>query len=101
PVMFAGLRYSIAAICLLLLAARSSGTRAQIASLSGSQWRSLIVLGIIYYAISQAAQFAALGVLPSVTLSLILNFTPIAVAGIAYATLKERPTRRQIIGIGG
>lgn len=99
PVTFAGLRYMLAFLCLLLIVLRSPAIRAQISGLTRQQWRNLIALGIVYYAIAQGAQFAALMFLPAVMLSLILNFTPIAVAFFGFIALNERPTMQQIVGI--
>jgi drug/metabolite transporter (DMT)-like permease len=100
PVTFAGLRYMLAFLCLFVVVASSGPGRAQVARLSSSDWRGLVLLGVVLYALAQGAQFAALGLLPPTVLSLILNFTPIAVAVFGFAALRERPTLRQIAGIG-
>jgi drug/metabolite transporter (DMT)-like permease len=100
PVTFAGLRYTLAFVCLFVWVAGSSSGRMQVGKLSGRDWRGLIALGVVYYAVAQGAQFAALQVLPSVTLSLIINFTSIAVLGIGIFALGEMPNTRQLAGIG-
>ena len=99
PVTFAGLRYTLAFACLFVWVAGSTGGRIQVSKLSGRDWRGLIALGVIYYAVAQGAQFAALQFLPSVTLSLIINFTSIAVLGIGIFALGEYPSMRQLAGI--
>lgn len=100
PVTFAGLRYTLAFACLFVWVAGSSTGRMQVGKLTRHDWRGLIVLGVIYYAVAQGAQFAALQFLPSVTLSLIINFTSIAVLGIGIFALSEVPNMRQLAGIG-
>lgn len=100
PVTFAGLRYFIAFLCLAVLAARSAQTRAAVSRLTGRQWALLLLLGFTFYTVTQGAQFVALAFLPAVTLSLMLNFTPVVVLGLGAALLGERPTQRQVVGIG-
>lgn len=95
---FAGLRYLIAFLCLLPFAWRW-GHLAQLRSLSMRDWLKLIVLGLLYIAVSQGAQFLGLSYLPAVTVSLLLNFTPAVVALLGILLLSERPTRMQWTGI--
>lgn len=96
---FAGLRYILASAILCLVAAADQPTRAAIRRFSRRDWLHVTVLGIIWYAVAQGAQFAALDLLPPVTLSLILTFTPAIVLVIAALALNERPTLLQIIGV--
>lgn len=100
PVTFAGLRYFIAFLCLAALAARSAQSRAAVKRLTRRQWGLLVVLGFTFYTLTQGTQFVALTSLPAVTLSLLLNFTPVVVLGLGAALLNERPSRRQLMGIG-
>lgn len=100
PVTFAGLRYFIAFLCLAALAARSVQARAAVRHLTQRQWALLLVLGFTFYTVTQGAQFVALISLPAVTLSLMLNFTPVVVLGLGVVMLGERPTQRQAAGIG-
>jgi drug/metabolite transporter (DMT)-like permease len=58
------------------------------------------VLGLLYYAVTQGAQFFGLELLPAATVSLMLNFTPILVALLGFMLREEQPTRRQWIGVG-
>lgn len=95
---FAGLRYSLAFLCLLPLALRPS-TRDTLKRLTGREWAALAVLGVLFYATTQGAQFLALAYLPAITTSLLLNFTTIAVALISALWLAERPGRLQWVGI--
>ena len=82
PLTFAGLRYSLAFLCLLPFALRSAN-RAPLRRLSGRGWMRLAALGLLFYAVTQGTQFLGLAILPSVTVSLLLNFTTAAVALMA------------------
>lgn len=95
---FAGLRYFLAFLCLLPFAWRW-GHLAQLRALSMRDWLKLVVLGLLYIAVSQGAQFLGLSYLPAVTVSLLLNFTPAVVALLGILLLSERPTRMQWAGI--
>jgi len=94
---FAGLRYMLAFCCLLPFAWRQ---RPLLPSLSRADWLRLIGLGILLYTITQGAQFVGLAYLPSVTVSLLLNFTTVVVALLGILFLAERPSWQQWAGIG-
>ena len=96
---FAGLRYMLAVVCLLPFVARPA-SRAALRGLTRPQGTRLVILGVIYIAVAQGAQFLALAYLPAVTVSLLLNFTPVVVAGLGLVVLGERPTARQWGGVG-
>ena len=98
-VTFAGLRYSLAFLCLVPLVMRSDTAQA-IRQLSRAEWRRLVTLGVVMIAVAQGAQYLALDHLPAVTLSLLLNFTTILVALLGIALLGEHPTWLQWGGIG-
>ncbi len=95
---FAGLRYSLAFLCLLPFALNNR-TRLEIHNLTTRDWIKLSLLGIIFYTLTQGAQFLGLSLLPAVTVSLLLNFTPLIVALSGIWLLKEVPTLRQWIGV--
>lgn len=97
--VFAGLRYSLAAVALLIMAAFRPEVAHEVRQLRKSDWPALIVLGLIFYAVTQGAQFLALDYLPAVTLSLMLNFTTVAVALMSSYFLRERPSKQQWVGI--
>lgn len=99
PLTFAGLRYTLASIILLLLLIRSGQIKA-LRKLNRKQWVILVLLGVVYYAITQGTQFLALELLPAITLSLLLNLSAPLVALFSIPLLKEPPTRMQWIGIG-
>jgi drug/metabolite transporter (DMT)-like permease len=95
---FAGLRYTGAFLCLLPF----TFTRTSSASwgrLSPRDWLRLLLLGFLFYTLTQGAQFLALAYLPAVTVSLLLNFTTTTVALMGIALLDERPSRFQWAGV--
>jgi drug/metabolite transporter (DMT)-like permease len=98
PLTFAGLRYSIAFICLLPFVFTQIN-KSVIKNLKKSDWIKLILLGILFYAFTQGTQFIGLSLLPAVTVSLWLNFTPLIVAVMAIFLINEYPTFLQWIGV--
>ncbi len=98
PLTFAGLRYGLAAVVLLVAVGGSPRRRAELRSLDRRTTRSLAVLGLIFYALTQGAQFVAIDNQPAATTSLLLSLTPLVVAFVGYRTLGERASRRQIGG---
>lgn len=98
PLTFAGLRYTIAFICLLPLAFTKKNSEL-IRKLDKRDWKKLILLGFLFYAFTQGAQFLGLSLLPAVTVSLWLNFTPLIVAVMAIFLISEFPTFLQWTGV--
>lgn len=96
PLTFAGLRYSIA---FLVLLPRLWKHKSEVRALSPKKWRQLIVLGLVFYTLTQGGQFATLNHLEAVTFSLLLNFTTLLVAIFGIFALKEAPSRLQWFGI--
>lgn len=96
---FAGLRYTLAFLCLLPFAARS-GQLAPLRRLSAGTWARLLLLGLLFYSVTQGAQFVSLFYLPALTVSLMLSFTTILVALLGIFTLNERPAAGQWAGTG-
>jgi drug/metabolite transporter (DMT)-like permease len=99
PVSFAGLRYAVAALVLLPFgiralsvahAARPIGTRLLV---------RLAAYGLLFIAVAQGAQFAALAVLPATAVNLVLTSIPAAVAILALGGGLERPLVGQLVGI--
>lgn len=95
---FAGLRYTLAFLCLAPLLLRQEGTAA-LRRLTRADWLRLLVLGVVFYAVTQGAQFVALAYAPAVTVTLVLSFTAVAVALLGIVTLAEVPHGRQWLGI--
>jgi len=96
---FAGLRYGLAFL-LLLGWARANGRLGDLRRIERPAWGQLVLLGLLLYAITQGAQFVGLQYLPAVTLSLLLSFSPAAVAILGIVTLGEQLGGRQWAGIG-
>lgn len=96
---FAGLRYTLAFVCLVPVAAlarrRSTGFE-----LSRRTIGRLLMLGLLLYAVTQGAIFVALSYLPAVTVNLLWSFSTVAVALMGIVWLAERPTQFQWIGVG-
>jgi drug/metabolite transporter (DMT)-like permease len=98
PITFAGLRYTIAFICLLPFAFTKSNSTV-IKNLEKKDWFKLVLLGILFYAFTQGTQFIGLSLLPAITVSLWLNFTPLVVAVMAIFLINEYPTKLQWLGV--
>lgn len=96
PLAFTGIRYMLAFLFLLpgLLKRRD-----EVKTLSSFDWRYLIILGLVYYTITQGGQFMALVHLDAITMSLLLSFTGPLVAVLGLIFLKEHVTRLQWIGM--
>ena len=97
PLIFAGLRYFIAFLVLLPLLFKQK-YKEEVKSLDKTKWIKLFLLGIVFIGFTQGMQFLGLSLLPSVTVSLWLNFTPIIVAVMGIFLLKEIPTKKQWVG---
>lgn len=96
PLLFAGLRYGIAALVLVpWLWAR----RKEVRAISSRQWLNVALLGIFFYALTQGGQFLTLNYLDAIPFSLMLNGSSILVALAGIFVLREIPTRFQWIGI--
>jgi len=98
PLVFAGLRYSIAFLCLLPFLFTQKNISV-VKNLEKKDWLNLVLLGILFYAFTQGTQFIGLSLLPAVTVSLWLNFTPLIVAVMAIFLIREIPTSIQIFGV--
>ena len=97
PLPFAGLRYAVAALCLLPFALATAERRNFLATLDRRSWRSLSALGLLYIAVAQGGQFAALALLPASAVSLLLSLTPVVVAFGSGALLSLTPIA---VGLG-
>jgi drug/metabolite transporter (DMT)-like permease len=100
PLSFAGLRYALAAAILLPFGIRAIRAAHATAPLTATLVRRVAVYGLLFVAVAQGAQYAALAVLPATAVSLILSSAPVTVAIIALAAGSERPTVGQAVGIG-
>jgi drug/metabolite transporter (DMT)-like permease len=98
-VTFAGLRYSLAFLCLLPFVLFNPNHRGTIHKLSRRIWIQLIILGLVFYTLTQGAQFVGLAFLPAATLILLLNLSPMLVALLSGLSNKESPSLFQWGGI--
>ncbi|MBA4406256.1 hypothetical protein C0389_03180 [bacterium] len=71
---------------------------AEVNNIDKKSWIKLAALGFLFYTFTQGTQFIGLSLLPAVTVSLLLNFTPIIVAVLGIFLLSERPTYFQWLG---
>ena len=100
PLSFAGLRYAVAALILLPFGIRAMRARTGHVPLDRRLISRVAVYGLLFVAIAQGAQFAALAILPATAVSLVLSSIPAAVALIALAGRQERASFEQAAGIG-
>jgi drug/metabolite transporter (DMT)-like permease len=96
---FAGLRYSLAFLCLLPLGLRPANVAA-LGRLPGRAWLQLAGLGLLFYTVTQGAQFVGLAYLPAITVNLLLSFSSVVVTLLGIAWLNEQPTVFQWGGMG-
>ena len=105
PLTFAGLRYSIASLILLILILAQTEMRTSIKGRSRRWWGMLFLYGCVYITATQGTQFLGLFFLPAITLSLLLNLTPIIVLLLAIPFLAEEPSKMEtvlvLVGIFG
>jgi len=97
PITFAGLRYILAFLCFIPFILKKKYAE-EIRDLSKKQWKKLTLLGLVFYTFTQGTQFLGLSLLPAVSVSLMLNFTPLIVAIMGIAFLNEKPTLMQWSG---
>lgn len=97
PLTLAALRYIVASVILVPLAL----LRGEAYLLKETKTLlKLVFLGLSGYTIAQALQCLGLFYLPAVSVTFILNFTPIIVLVLGVAFLREYPTFLQLVGMG-
>jgi drug/metabolite transporter (DMT)-like permease len=99
PITFAGIRYTLAFLCLLPVVLFNKKHTLTIRELSKHKWGELVILGVVYYTLAQGAQFIGLAFLPAATLTLLLNFSPIFIAIYSISSRHERTSLAQWGGI--
>jgi drug/metabolite transporter (DMT)-like permease len=95
---FAGLRYTLAFLLLLPLLLRP-GRQAELRALTRRQWGGLLLLGIVYFTLTQGSQFLGLVYLPANTLSLMLTLSGITIAVLGRLFLGEQLSALQWSGV--
>lgn len=98
PIGFAGLRYTLAALALGALVLARPRLRRALVGLDRATASRLLVLGVVFYTLTQGAQFVAIDSQPAATTSLVLSGTPLVVALVSMRLLGEPPTVRQVAG---
>ncbi len=98
PVTFASLRYLLAALMLLPVLLRRGGA-AELRTLSRRDWGWLSLLGLVYYTLTQGAQFLALSYMPANTVSLLLSLSSVSIALLGLWLLAEKLSTGQWLGI--
>jgi drug/metabolite transporter (DMT)-like permease len=99
PLLFAGVRYVLAAVILAAIWFAQPGAARRMAALSRGDLVRLVLLGVFLYSVAQGAMFVALSLLPAITLNLVLNFTTLVVAFLGAVILAEKPTGLQWAGV--
>jgi drug/metabolite transporter (DMT)-like permease len=100
PLSFAGLRYALAATILLPFGVRALRSMGGVRGVDPARLASVALYGLVFVAVAQGAQFAALAILPATAVSLVLSSIPAAVAVLGLAGSSERATLSQGVGIG-
>jgi drug/metabolite transporter (DMT)-like permease len=98
PLTFAALRYGLAALILGAWVLNRPSLRRSALSIGRSMGLSLALLGLVFYAMTQGAQFVAIDNQPAATTSVVLSWTPLLVALLAGRSLSEAPSVRQVSG---
>jgi drug/metabolite transporter (DMT)-like permease len=97
PLAFAAYRYGIASIILALIMFYQNQERVQ--NLDLRRLLVFLILGFTGYFIAQGLQFLGLYYLEPVTVSFLLNLTPILILILSALFLKEQPRSTQLVGI--
>ena len=95
PLTLAALRYLVASMMLVPLAFMKEETHL----LKGMNLFKVLFFGLSAYAIGQGLRYLGLFYLPAVSVSFILNFTPVIVLVLEAIFLRERPTFIQLVGM--
>ncbi len=98
PLTFAALRYGLAALILIGWVIAGTESRASARSLKTGDVAQIVLLGIVFYAVTQGAQFIAIDNQPAATTSLVLSMTPLFVALLGGWSLKEKSSTTQLVG---
>lgn len=98
PILFVGLRYTLAFLCLLPLYIRQN-RKADAKPIPAAMFLQLVLLGILLYAITQGTNYIGLSRLPAITTSLIMSFISIFTAFLGVILLHEKPAVIQWLGV--
>lgn len=98
PITFAALRYGLAAIVLAVWVVWRPTARSNLREIDRGSFLRIVALGLVFYAVTQGAQFVAIDNQPAATTSLVLSWTPLLVAGLGGRLLAETASPRQYLG---
>ncbi|MFW9855702.1 MAG: DMT family transporter [Candidatus Thorarchaeota archaeon] len=96
PLIFAGLRYVIGAIILIILILKDKNSRKWLSYQSRRWWGNITIYGLVFITITQGTQFLALSLLPAITVSFVLNLTIFVVIILSIILLSESPSKFEI-----
>ncbi|MHA1944943.1 MAG: DMT family transporter [Candidatus Hodarchaeales archaeon] len=97
PLYFAGFRYLVGSITLMMLLIANSDYRISIKSQSKKSFAYLSVYGVLFITLTQGGQFLALSLLPAITVSFLLNLSSFIVIILSLFILSETPSRFELI----
>jgi drug/metabolite transporter (DMT)-like permease len=98
PISFAALRYGLAALVLIGWVLSRRSLRENLLELNRTSITHVVVLGVVFYALTQGAQFVAIDNQPAATTSLVLSWTPLLVALVGGWSIAETSSPRQTGG---
>jgi drug/metabolite transporter (DMT)-like permease len=97
PFAFAAYRYTMASAALMVPTLYRY--KEKLKGINLKRIIGFLALGFTGYFIAQGMQFLGLYYLSAVTVTFILNLTPVFVLALSVAFLKEKPSLRQLLGI--
>lgn len=99
PLSFAAYRYVTASLLLILLFHLNCRKTGKYVRVDSKNLLAFFAMGVFGYFFAQGLQFVGLFYLPAVTVSFLLNYTPIFVLILSMVFLNEKPSRTQLLGI--
>jgi drug/metabolite transporter (DMT)-like permease len=98
PITFAALRYGLAALVLVAWVVSRKALRKDLFGLHRDSVFQIVVLGLVFFGLTQGAQFMAIDNQPAATTSLVLSWTPMLVALAGGWSIAESASTRQFGG---
>jgi drug/metabolite transporter (DMT)-like permease len=98
PILFVGLRYTVAFLCLLPFYFHLIQKK-KVQPIPNSLVYKLLLLGLLLYTITQGANYIGLSRLPAITTNLISSFVSLIVALLGIVLIKEKPAGIQWLGL--
>lgn len=106
PLLFSGLRYFIAAVTLIFVVISQPKLRWEVREIITGRRRvlaPLVLYGVVFIALTQGAMFVSLLLLPAITVTMVLNLTPVLVlllSTIIYKSEKLPPNQLLVVVVG-